>query len=110
MDAWLHPHEGPAVFVPASDSLAGEAEYGGRSWDLAALASAAGMSRFHFHRLFRSLTGLTPKRIVLFRQRAFDRGDEMLNLREAFEPHQVRHLDAAIFADLRSATLRRPGC
>jgi len=28
---------------------------------LDALAAAAGMSRFHFHRIFRSLTGLTPK-------------------------------------------------
>jgi AraC family transcriptional regulator of adaptative response/methylated-DNA-[protein]-cysteine methyltransferase len=28
--------------------------------DLAALAAAAGMSRFHFHRVFKSLTGLTP--------------------------------------------------
>jgi AraC family transcriptional regulator of adaptative response/methylated-DNA-[protein]-cysteine methyltransferase len=29
--------------------------------DLAALAEAAGMSRFHFHRIFKSVTGLTPK-------------------------------------------------
>lgn len=29
--------------------------------DLAHLASAAGMSRFHFHRVFRSITGVTPK-------------------------------------------------
>jgi AraC family transcriptional regulator, regulatory protein of adaptative response / methylated-DNA-[protein]-cysteine methyltransferase len=29
--------------------------------DLAALADAAGMSRFHFHRVFKSVTGLTPK-------------------------------------------------
>lgn len=28
---------------------------------LAALAEAAGMSRFHFHRVFRRLTGVTPK-------------------------------------------------
>jgi len=28
---------------------------------LDALAAAAGMSRFHFHRVFRSVTGLTPK-------------------------------------------------
>jgi AraC family transcriptional regulator, regulatory protein of adaptative response / methylated-DNA-[protein]-cysteine methyltransferase len=28
---------------------------------LAALANAAGMSRFHFHRLFKATTGLTPK-------------------------------------------------
>lgn len=30
--------------------------------DLAALARAAGLSRFHFHRLFTEITGLTPKR------------------------------------------------
>ena len=29
--------------------------------DLDALAEAAGMSRFHFHRVFRALTGVTPK-------------------------------------------------
>jgi AraC family transcriptional regulator of adaptative response/methylated-DNA-[protein]-cysteine methyltransferase len=29
--------------------------------DLDALAAAAGMSRFHFHRVFKSVTGLTPK-------------------------------------------------
>src|SRR4051794_16266242 len=29
--------------------------------DLDTLAAAAGMSRFHFHRVFRSVTGLTPK-------------------------------------------------
>jgi AraC family transcriptional regulator of adaptative response/methylated-DNA-[protein]-cysteine methyltransferase len=29
--------------------------------DLAALAEAAGLSRFHFHRIFKSVTGLTPK-------------------------------------------------
>src|SRR5581483_988244 len=28
---------------------------------LAALAKAAGMSRFHFHRLFKAETGVTPK-------------------------------------------------
>lgn len=28
--------------------------------DLASLAAAAGLSRFHFHRLFKQLTGLTP--------------------------------------------------
>lgn len=31
---------------------------------LADLASAAGMSRFHFHRVFRSVTGVTPKGYV----------------------------------------------
>ena len=29
--------------------------------NLAALAASAGMSRFHFHRVFRTVTGLTPK-------------------------------------------------
>jgi AraC family transcriptional regulator of adaptative response/methylated-DNA-[protein]-cysteine methyltransferase len=29
--------------------------------DLDALANAAGMSRFHFHRVFKGITGLTPK-------------------------------------------------
>lgn len=29
--------------------------------DLATLAQGAGLSRFHFHRLFREITGLTPK-------------------------------------------------
>src|SRR5581483_10878743 len=29
--------------------------------DLDSLAAAAGMSRFHFHRVFKSITGLTPK-------------------------------------------------
>ena len=29
--------------------------------DLDALAGAAGMSRFHFHRIFRGITGVTPK-------------------------------------------------
>src|SRR6266480_489338 len=28
---------------------------------LAALAQAAGMSRFHFHRVFKAVTGVTPK-------------------------------------------------
>lgn len=32
---------------------------------LAELASASGMSRFHFHRVFAALTGLTPKRYAL---------------------------------------------
>jgi AraC family transcriptional regulator of adaptative response/methylated-DNA-[protein]-cysteine methyltransferase len=32
-----------------------------KSLDLNALASAAGMSRFHFHRIFKAATGLTPK-------------------------------------------------
>jgi AraC family transcriptional regulator, regulatory protein of adaptative response / methylated-DNA-[protein]-cysteine methyltransferase len=30
---------------------------------LAALANAAGLSPFHFHRMFQSMTGVTPKRV-----------------------------------------------
>jgi len=33
----------------------------GSAPDLASLAEQAGMSRFHFHRIFKSVTGLTPK-------------------------------------------------
>lgn len=33
-----------------------------RAPDLAALAAAAGLSQFHFHRLFKQVTGLTPRR------------------------------------------------
>jgi AraC family transcriptional regulator of adaptative response/methylated-DNA-[protein]-cysteine methyltransferase len=36
--------------------------------DLASLAAAAGMSRFHFHRLFKSVTGLTPKQYAAARR------------------------------------------
>jgi AraC family transcriptional regulator of adaptative response/methylated-DNA-[protein]-cysteine methyltransferase len=37
--------------------------------DLAALAAAAGMSRFHFHRVFRAVTGVTPKAYADARRR-----------------------------------------
>ena len=33
--------------------------------NLDALAAAAGMSRFHFHRVFKTLTGVTPKAYAL---------------------------------------------
>ncbi|OZI35127.1 AraC family transcriptional regulator [Bordetella genomosp. 10] len=33
----------------------------GETPDLAALAEQAGLSRFHFHRVFKSMTGITPK-------------------------------------------------
>jgi AraC family transcriptional regulator of adaptative response/methylated-DNA-[protein]-cysteine methyltransferase len=36
-------------------------EQGAEAPDLTALAQAAGMSRFHFHRIFKAVTGLTPK-------------------------------------------------
>jgi AraC family transcriptional regulator of adaptative response/methylated-DNA-[protein]-cysteine methyltransferase len=37
--------------------------------DLGALAAAAGMSRFHFHRVFRAVTGVTPKAYADARRR-----------------------------------------
>ena len=36
--------------------------------NLASLAKAAGMSRFHFHRLFKRITGLTPKAFAVARR------------------------------------------
>jgi AraC family transcriptional regulator of adaptative response/methylated-DNA-[protein]-cysteine methyltransferase len=36
-------------------------ESAGETPDLDTLAAAAGMSRYHFHRVFRSVTGVTPK-------------------------------------------------
>jgi AraC family transcriptional regulator of adaptative response/methylated-DNA-[protein]-cysteine methyltransferase len=33
----------------------------GEAFDLATLADQAGLSRFHFHRVFKALTGITPK-------------------------------------------------
>jgi AraC family transcriptional regulator of adaptative response/methylated-DNA-[protein]-cysteine methyltransferase len=36
--------------------------------DLATLAAAAGMSRFHFHRIFKQLTGMTPKAYAVARR------------------------------------------
>ena len=36
--------------------------------DLETLAAAAGMSRFHFHRIFKAATGLTPKRYASARR------------------------------------------
>jgi methylphosphotriester-DNA--protein-cysteine methyltransferase len=47
-----------AAMVAAACSAIETAE---ESPDLDALASSAGMSRFHFHRIFKSVTGLTPK-------------------------------------------------
>jgi AraC family transcriptional regulator of adaptative response/methylated-DNA-[protein]-cysteine methyltransferase len=36
--------------------------------DLGALASSAGMSRFHFHRIFKTATGLTPRAYAVARR------------------------------------------
>ena len=36
--------------------------------DLATLAAAAGMSRFHFHRIFKQVTGMTPKAYAVARR------------------------------------------
>ena len=47
-----------AVAVAAACRLIEEAD---EAPDLDALATAAGMSRFHFHRIFKSVTGVTPK-------------------------------------------------
>ena len=38
--------------------------------DLGALASSAGMSRFHFHRIFKAATGLTPRAYAAARRSA----------------------------------------
>ena len=43
-------------------------EAGEASPNLAALARSAGMSRFHFHRVFKGITGLTPKALAAARQ------------------------------------------
>lgn len=44
-------------------------EAAGDPTDLDALAAAAGMSRFHFHRVFRTVTGVTPKAYADARRR-----------------------------------------
>jgi len=38
--------------------------------DLGALAEASGMSRFHFHRIFKSVTGITPKAYAVAQRKA----------------------------------------
>jgi methylphosphotriester-DNA--protein-cysteine methyltransferase len=38
--------------------------------DLSALAEASGMSRFHFHRIFKSVTGITPKAYAVAQRKA----------------------------------------
>ncbi|WP_066635502.1 bifunctional transcriptional activator/DNA repair enzyme AdaA [Bordetella sp. H567] len=50
----VHPH---AALV----EQACRAMESGEAMDLAALAEQAGMSRFHFHRVFKAVTGITPK-------------------------------------------------
>src|SRR5215831_4838032 len=47
-----------AAAVAAACRLIEEAE---ETPSLAALAQAAGLSRFHFHRVFKAVTGVTPK-------------------------------------------------
>ena len=53
-EAGAHPH---AEAVARACRLIDEAE---EKPDLDALASAVGMSKFHFHRVFKAVTGLTP--------------------------------------------------
>src|SRR5262245_26816138 len=52
------PAERNAAMVAKACRLIEEAE---EMPNLDALAKAAGISRFHFHRLFKSVTGVTPK-------------------------------------------------
>ncbi|HLJ65420.1 MAG TPA: helix-turn-helix domain-containing protein, partial [Stellaceae bacterium] len=56
MIAFSHEHERRAVVTACRMIDTAEESPG-----LAALAAEAGMSRFHFHRLFKKVTGLTPK-------------------------------------------------
>jgi AraC family transcriptional regulator, regulatory protein of adaptative response / methylated-DNA-[protein]-cysteine methyltransferase len=51
-----------ASIVAAACRLIGEAD---EAPDLAALAKHAGMSRYHFHRVFKAITGLTPHDYVV---------------------------------------------
>lgn len=58
-----HPHE-PALAEQRADAVAKACrtiETAECVPTLDALAQAAGMSRFHFHRVFKSVTGVTPK-------------------------------------------------
>jgi AraC family transcriptional regulator, regulatory protein of adaptative response / methylated-DNA-[protein]-cysteine methyltransferase len=52
------PGDQQAVAIAAACRLIEEAE---EAPSLAALARAAGLSRFHFHRVFKAVTGVTPK-------------------------------------------------
>src|ERR1044072_2762048 len=57
------PNEGPLLARQAA-AVAAACRLIEQSDDLpdsGALAAAAGMSRFHFHRVFKAVTGLTPK-------------------------------------------------
>jgi AraC family transcriptional regulator of adaptative response/methylated-DNA-[protein]-cysteine methyltransferase len=50
-----------ALMAGACRAIAHAAEDGEDLPDLAALAAAAGLSPFHFHRVFRAIVGVTPK-------------------------------------------------
>ena len=43
-------------------------EHGGEAPSLAELAASAGMSPFHFHRVFKQVTGITPKEFATTRR------------------------------------------
>ncbi len=62
-----HPEKAKAELIAASCRAIEASE---ASLPLAALAAAAGMSAFHFHRLFRAVTGVTPKSYAAARRAA----------------------------------------
>ena len=53
--------DGDATSTAAIEKACRAIEESGGSVSLAELARAAGMGRFHFHRLFKEVTGVTPK-------------------------------------------------
>jgi AraC family transcriptional regulator of adaptative response/methylated-DNA-[protein]-cysteine methyltransferase len=61
-------HAHAAAVAAACGRIAGAA--GGAPPDVATLAAAAGMSPSHFHRVFKSLTGVTPKAYAAARRAA----------------------------------------
>lgn len=69
-------------------------EQAGHAPDLAELAAKAGMSRHHFHRVFKSVTGVTP--------RAYVAGARNERLREALDG-DTRVTDAAYASGFNSA-------
>ncbi|ANN71939.1 methylated-DNA--[protein]-cysteine S-methyltransferase [Bordetella bronchialis] len=57
----MNPPSPPAHPHAALVEQACRAMESGQAADLATLAGQAGMSRFHFHRVFKAVTGITPK-------------------------------------------------
>ncbi|MFL6581630.1 MAG: bifunctional DNA-binding transcriptional regulator/O6-methylguanine-DNA methyltransferase Ada [Burkholderiales bacterium] len=64
------PNEAPAAqqYAKGVTSACRLIESAAELPDLATLAAAAGMSRFHFHRIFKQITGMTPKAYALARR------------------------------------------